>query len=416
MRDTADLRRRLDRLGRQRPARSESRSVGLAPTRDLPPGEEIATSRGSAYRIESRFPLDHEHGRWPLHAALSYDPTLAARLARRQERGGLAPERLGFLDTETTGLAGGAGTLVFLVGIGRFVGNGFQLRQYFLRDPSEEAAMLLALQEDLEPVEGFVTFNGQRFDLPLLEMRYTTGLRRRWRLSDLPQLDLLFPARRLWRSSLPDCTLATLESQLLGVQRSDEDIPGWEIPGLYVDYLRSGQTDAIHRIVYHNLQDILSLVGLAAHVLDRHAADVGGLTEAEALALARWHARLGNRGEAEGYYLAALEAGDPGIRREALRGYTALLKKMGRREEAVNGWDAWGALAPEDPTPAIELAKYFEWEARDPEAGIRWTEQARASLEAWPVDWRRKAMEAEIEHRLERLRKKASSQAASRRR
>lgn len=269
--------------------------------------------------------------------------------------------------------------------------------------------MLLALQEDLEPVDGFVTFNGRRFDLPLLEMRYTTGLRRRWKLTDLPQLDLLFPARRLWRNSLPDCSLSTLESELLGVRRTADDLPGWEIPGLYVDYLRSGQTEAIHRIVYHNLQDILSLVGLAAHILDRHAADVAGLTEAEALALGRWHTRQGQPAEAEAYYLAALEAGDPSLRREALRGYTALLKGTGRRGEAVPGWDAWGELAPDDPTPAIELAKYYEWELRDPGLAIQWAERARSSLESWPPDWRKKAMQAEIEHRLERLQRKVSA-------
>jgi uncharacterized protein YprB with RNaseH-like and TPR domain len=406
MGDRADLRRRLERVGRRRPVRPTTPERTSRLVSGLPAGEEIPTSQGSAYRIESEFALDHEHGRWPLHAALSYDPHLAARVAQRSDPEGLLPERLGFLDTETTGLAGGAGTLVFLVGIGRFVGDRFRLRQYFLRDPAEEAAMLLALQDDLEPVDGFVTFNGQRFDLPLLEMRYTTGLRRRWRLTEQPQLDLLFPARRLWRRSLPDCTLSTLESELLGVRRTEEDIPGWEIPGLYLDYLRSGETEGIHRIVYHNRQDILSLVGLAAHVLDRHSMDAGGVTELEALALARWYVRTGDSAEAESYFLAALESADPGTRREALRGYTALLKGTGRRAEAIPAWGEWGDLAPDDPTPATELAKYYEWQARDLLEASRWAERALLCLESWPDDWRRRSAADEIEHRLARLHRK----------
>ena len=266
--------------------------------------------------------------------------------------------------------------------------------------------MLLALQEDLEPAGGFVTFNGQRFDLPLLEMRYVVGLRRSFRLTRLPQLDLLFPARRLWRQRLPDCSLGTLEAELLGVQREPLDISGAEIPGIYLDYLRSGRTDGIGRIVYHNAQDVLSLVGLTAHVLDRHAAEIGGLAEDEALALARWHDRLGRPAEAERYYLAALETADPWTRRQALSGYTMLLKSAGRRAEALSGWDEWGTLAPEDPTPAIELSKYYEWHERDLIQAQVWAERAYVCVAAWPVDWRRNTIEVDIQHRLERLRRK----------
>jgi hypothetical protein len=409
MTTSEELRRRFERAGRRRrvvearPERSPEADAGL------PPGEEIATAGGVAYRLESVFPLDHEHGRWPLHAVLSYEPGLAADVAQQSGLTSIGADQLAFVDTETTGLAGGAGTLVFLVGVGRFVDGGFRLRQYFLRDPAEEAALLTALQEDLEPARGFVTFNGQRFDLPLLEMRYTAGLRRRWRLTGLPQLDLLFPARRLWRQRLPDCSLATLEAELLGVRREGLDVSGAEIPGLYLDYLRSGRTEGIRRIVYHNAQDVLSLVGLTAHILDRHAADTAGLAEGEALALARWHDRLGRPAEAERYYLAALETADPWTRREALSGYTMLLKSGGRRSEALTGWGEWETLAPDDPTPAIELSKYYEWHERDLERALLRAERAHRSLARWPADWRRSAFEAAITHRLARLRRKSGA-------
>jgi hypothetical protein len=369
----------------------------------------VPTPRGSAYRIERDFPLEHEHGRWPLHAALGYEPALAADVAQQTGLAASDPARLVFLDTETSGLAGGAGTLVFLVGVGRFVDGGFRLRQYFLRDPAEEAAMLLALEQDLAAADGFVTFNGQRFDLPLLEMRYVAGLRRRWKLTAVPQLDLLFPARRLWRSSLPDCSLSTLEASLLGVERGQDDVPGFEIPGMYLDFLRTGATEGIRRIVYHNLQDVLSLVGLAAHVLDRHAVDAAGLAEAEAVGLARWHGRLGRGESAERYFQAALTSTDAWIRREALSGYTLLLKRSGRRSQAVGGWEEWTRLAPDDPTPAIELAKYYEWESRNPEQALRWAQRALAALESWPFDWRRRAAEQAIGHRIFRLTSKLAA-------
>src|SRR3989304_6241590 len=198
-------------------------------------------------------------------------------------------------------------------------------------------------------------------------MRSVAGLRRRWRLTSLPQLDLLFPARRLWRHRLPDCSLGTLEATLLGVRREALDISGAEIPGIYLDYLRTGRTEGIRRIVYHNAQDVLSLVGLAAQV-----------------------------------------PADPWARREALSGYTMLLKGAGRRAEAISGWNEWGSLAPEDPTPAIELAKYYEWHERDYRQARLWAEREKACLATWPVDWRRHAMEAAIRHRLARLSRKSA--------
>ena len=229
-----------------------------------------------------------------------------------------------------------------------------------------------------------------------------------WRAMLTGEDPSLRKARRLWRHTLPDCSLNTLEAELLGVRREELDVPGAEIPEIYLDYLHSGRTEGIRRIVYHNVQDVLSLVGLAAHVLDRHATDTAGLAESEALALARWHDRLGRRHEAERYYLAALESTDPWTRRDALSGYTMLLKGSGRRTEALSGWDEWGTLAPADPTPAIELAKFYEWQARDPEQALLWAERARRSLETWPADWRRRTAEESIGHRIQRIQRKVT--------
>jgi hypothetical protein len=403
MDETAELRRRLQRLGRRRPA---SGVIDRPRRAESFSGDEITTARGIAFRKQSVYPIHHTHGRGPLASLLGFDPRLAAEVARQPGLAGTPLEHLVFLDTETTGLAGGAGTLVFLVGIGRFTQDGFRLRQYFLRDPAEEPSMLLAMQEDLEAASGFVTFNGRVFDLPLLEMRYGIGLRRRWSLSSLPHLDLLFPSRRLWRRSLPDCSLSTLEAQLLGVRRTEADVPGALIPGMYLDYLRSGDLTSMARVVYHNAVDVLTLVGLASTVLDRFQGAGDSLTGMETLAVARWHTALGRLDQAEALLRRAIENGDEGVRAEALRAFTGLLRSQRRRGQALEALTSLSQLAPWDPQPSLEVAKYYEWEARDSGEALRWADRARQSVEGWPEGWRRQDALADIDHRIARLLKK----------
>jgi len=409
MTQSAELRRRLQHLGRRRPVEPRP------PARHAPSalsGEEVPTALGAAFRRQSTYPADYIHGRRPLASLLAFDSGLAADLARQPGLGGLAFDRLLFLDTETTGLAGGAGTLVFLVGLGRFTPAGFRLRQYFLRDPAEEPGMLRALEEDLEEASGFVTFNGRAFDLPLLEMRYGIGLRRRWSLSTRPHFDLLFPSRRLWRRALPDCSLGTLEAHLLGVERTEEDVPGALIPGLYLDYLRSGDTTAMARVLYHNAVDVLTLVGLASTVLERHQGPGDALNGSEAIAVARWHADQGRWQAAESTLRHAIQEGEGRVRQDALRAFTGLLRSQHRRAHALEALEAWSELSPNDPEPCLEAAKYYEWEARDPGQALRWADQARQAVENWPDGWRRREALTAIDHRISRLLAKRTSRAA----
>ncbi len=397
------LRRRLKRLGRKSRKRQEPQ---ITPKQrvGLPSGDEMETPHGKAFRIEELYPRSHQHAGYALCRILEFESELAARVVRQPELEDVSFEDMLFLDTETTGLAGGAGTIAFLVGIGRFSGDHFRLRQYFLREPGEEAGMLHALQEELENAGAIVSFNGRVFDVPLLEMRYMLGLRKYWSLSSLPQIDLLYPSRRLWRRSLPDCSLGTIERNLLDVQRSDEDVPGALIPGMYLDYLRTGDARDMTRVLYHNAIDILSLVGLAVHVFERHnSQDPGALLGAEALGLARWHQDAGRKTQATESFLAALESKKVDIRVEALRHYSDLLKRAGKRMEAIEYWEAWRSLAADDPRPCIELAKYHEWYAKDFTAAQHWAQEALQCLTHWPDDWRRDQKWSEIEHRLKRL-------------
>ncbi|MGD8823097.1 MAG: ribonuclease H-like domain-containing protein [Anaerolineales bacterium] len=408
MSDSKALRRRLQRLGRNSKPKQKP-DAPLPSSQDLPPGDDLQTEFGNAYRLEEVYALDHQHGQTRLDDLLDFSPHLAAEVARDPGLSAVDLDGLLFLDTETTGLAGGAGTLVFLIGIGAFVQGQFRLRQYFLRQPGEEQALLEALSQDLKAAGGFVTFNGRAFDLPLVEMRYQVGLRRRWALTQSPHLDLLFPSRRLWRKHLPDCTLGTIERQVLGVERSHQDVPGALIPGMYLDYLRSGDASDMNRVLYHNAVDVLSLVGLTARLLHTHQSqDPEELAGAEALGVARWHQAARRYDQAETAYRAALGSRNEDVRLEAFRRLSRYLKRQDRRQEAVPVWEAWHQSAPQDIRPCIELAMVYEWHQVDLERALKWAQEALICLSYWPADWRRDQAWEAVQHRVERLKNKLS--------
>lgn len=171
-------------------------------------------------------------------------------------------ERTCFLDTETTGLSGGAGTVAFLVGVGYPMGDGFCVEQLFMQDYSDEPEMLSELSRLLSRFDSVVTFNGRRFDLPLLSSRCLMN-RQEDCVQRLQSLDLLYPAQRLWRLRLGSCRLANLEERVLGIHR-EGDLPGSEVPQRYFDFLKTGDMSLVEDILAHNRQDIVTLGRLLA--------------------------------------------------------------------------------------------------------------------------------------------------------
>ena len=165
-----------------------------------------------------------------------------------------------FLDTETTGLSGGAGTIAFQIGIGYFTPSGFVVEQFLMRDYAQEAPMLQALSTLMKRFSVLCTFNGRTFDVPLLKSRF---LMNRMKDDCFPAVhaDVLYPARRIWKLRLKRCTLGHLEEQLLHVQRED-DLPGALVPQTFFQYLKDGDFSPLERILEHNKQDIVSLAQL----------------------------------------------------------------------------------------------------------------------------------------------------------
>jgi uncharacterized protein YprB with RNaseH-like and TPR domain len=176
------------------------------------------------------------------------------------------PSRLRFFDTETTGLAGGTGTRAFQLGLGDWQRDGFRLRQLTLTTLGAEPAMLDAFATWFEPDDVLVSYNGRSYDAPLLATRYRLA-RRASPLVPLSHLDLLYPVRRRYRGVWPNCRLATIERELLGIVR-DDDLPGSEAPRAWRDYLRGGSAADLRRVGAHNRQDLVSLARLLMRLID----------------------------------------------------------------------------------------------------------------------------------------------------
>ncbi len=417
-----DIRRRLRELGVVKGVR-ELATLPPSPRREvaierLVPGRFHTTAHGACFVVEEHYPSDHLHGDFPLSAFLDLSPVVVAQIAQDETLAGVDLRRVCFLDTETTGLSGGVGTMPFVVGLGFFDAGeaGFHVHQYFLRDPGDEPAMVEILAELLPQFEALVSFNGRAFDVPILENRFILA-RVSPPTAGAPHLDLLPPARRLWRHHLPSRTLGTLEREVLGVLREQDDVPSGLIPYLYRDYLRTGDGREMKRVLYHNAVDILSLVTLAVR-LCRTFADPWagpGLSGPEFYGLGRWYAAEGRLAETERAYRAALRpcsgqaigAGlTPDLRVKVLRDLGYLLKRADRRAEAFGCWQQLALETTDDVLAHVELAKYFEWHAEDLALAAGWTRAALTRVENWPAGEQRSIALAGLRHRLARLERK----------
>ncbi|NOZ06955.1 MAG: tetratricopeptide repeat protein [Chloroflexi bacterium] len=381
------------------------------PIERVVPGHFRETAHGEVFLAQKRYPLDHQHGRATLR--LSSPLHTIARWAGNPHLPEADRQSFAFLDTETTGLSGGTGTYAFLVGVGRYDGAAFQLTQFFMRDPGEEPALLDALYEFLEPCNVLVTYNGKAFDMPLLKSRFVAARYLPGGEIFLPwekatHLDLLSLARRLWRARLPGCALGQIEEYILGLSRTGEDVPGWLVPGLYFDFLRTGDARPLQNVFYHNAVDILSLAALLSHV----ARLLNDPTEGEAhygvdlVAMGKLFEHLGDVDTAVQLYARALAddlTGQP--YHEAVRRLSFAHKRRGNLEEATTLWRM--AARAGQLYAYIELAKYCEHKQRDYAEAARWTEGAVAQVQRadLPHHARSRAM-AELTHRLNRLQRK----------
>ncbi len=375
----------------------------------IPGGQVVETAEGGCFVVDKVYPLTHRHGMDRFEIARGVSLQTAVPYCQEPRFRGLLLQDCAFLDTETTGLAG-AGTLAFMVGVAFFErgagGDVLVARQYFLRDHGDEPAMLLLLDELVQQKAAVVTFNGRSFDLPLLDKRYLLN-RSYSHLLSLPHLDLLPPSRRLWRTRIGSCALRHLEENLLLVQRTEEDVPGFMIPGLYVDYLQNNDAREMTRVFYHNQIDILSMVTLAGRLLAQLQQVDPGDHPIDIFSLGRWQMELGLLPEGEQNLRRAMVGDLPlAVYHETLYRLAEYLKRNGRRPEAIHLWQQIAATTFTDVTAHIELAKHYEWHEENLPLAIQWTKGAISLIDRWGSpnlkQWR-----PDLEHRLTRLQTKS---------
>ena len=359
---------------RRRIARIDARYAGPAPAAQLLEGREVETALGKHWEIDNLWPAHQRHGSADIGALTELSDDLLEVL----EAGMVAPaHRWIFLDTETTGLAGGSGTLAFLIGVGWISPRGFELKQFFIRDHGEEPSALLALSQLLSGFDVMVTYNGKAFDAPLLETRYRLA-RQPPPFERLRHLDLLFSARRLWKLALESCRLQDLESRILGVERHG-DVDGGLIPSLYFEFLRTKDARPLIPVLSHNATDILSLACLTAVVPLAFREPSQVRRAAEMVGLGRWLRNEGRLEEALHLFRNAVNLKLPDdLVYHTLWQIGTIEKRLGRHDAAVAAWSELTTIANPFRAQAYEqLAIHYEH--REKNAGMA-LEMTRAAL------------------------------------
>ncbi len=367
---------------------------------------ETHTNARGTYCVRTlRYPLDGFHGAWSLQWVGRGQPELSL-LGRDAALAGLDLTRSVYLDIETTGLSGGAGTVPFMVGLGRHRCDHFELWQGFLAGPEGEAALLTEVAARIAAAGSLVSFFGKSFDRHRLEDKMRVhGIQAPF--AGRPHLDLFHPLKRLYRGAYPDMRLGTLERALCQVQRRD-DLPGSFAPAAWFDYL-AGRAHRLEAVFEHNRDDVLSLVALAGHlccVIDERrpdGAELEGFAWARARGLARLFAAAREPVSALEWVEKALDRSHEKTRELGLL-RADLLRISGRHLEALERYRELrvGGRDELSLTVLLQIAKLCEHRLRDYASALEATEEARALADELAGAARGRAL-AQTEPRLKRL-------------
>jgi uncharacterized protein len=401
-----DLRRRIDSVVnrtvlRGKAAQDDARARGNRGLSEILEGSEIENEQGRFFLVSDVVQGSSRHGHRNIRDAFDFDMSAAAMLANNPAISGYHSSDALFLDTETTGLSGGTGTMAFLIGLGWFEEGHFQVRQLLARDFGEEKAALVYLKEIAAGKKFLVTFNGKAFDVNLLTTRFIMN-RMPGDLAGLPHLDLLHPSRRILGHRLENCRLVTLEADVLGVER-EGDIPGWEIPQRYFDWLKRRDPRLLSDIFEHNRLDVISMATLTAHLVEILTAQAAAkYTHADDyLAAARLHLMRANAPGAQKILNIFHEDACPEFSSQSNRKLSQLYKRTGRMDEAAHIWQQMAACQPVEFYAISELAKYLEHSQRDYHQAKALIEKALTNNNSFIENERDSLL-----HRLQRLNKK----------
>lgn len=312
-----------------------------------------------------------------------------------------------FLDTETTGLATSGGTFAFMVGIGWFEENHFALRQYFLITPTQEEAMLLDLENLLSLHQSIVTYNGISFDIPILKSRLKYH-RIPTTIGTKDQIDLLKYARMFFRYQFDSRSLKSIESKVLNFTRSEEEIPGYLAPVIYQDYLKTGETQDIIGVFYHNEMDVVTLAALLKIINEVSNENETHFSTYETLhfSLARQFDRNQDYKKAIDYYSKALDQPKlpDAIRLNCYLYLANIFRKTNQIDKSLVFWEyasEFGSLES-----LVELAKIFEHKYKNYELALEYCKKALLLLENEVNSIKRAVFQEQIDYRIERLKAK----------
>lgn len=365
-------------------------------------GEVSSNQFGECYTVRKNYPPDYIHG--------SIDLTSRPRLSfiadycHLPELSNSGSDKLVFLDTETTGLSSNAGTFPFLTGLCKSTQTGAEVALLLCRTQSDEPAMLEELYRYVSGASAIVTYNGKSFDIPLLESRYALyAMRSPFR--ELGHIDLLQITREIWKRTLPSRSLGHIEMAILGFPRTQDEVPGYLIPQIYYDYLKSRDARPLTGVLYHNEMDILSLIGLLNHLLSKSNDEIEHLNPADIQSIVSLVIKSGDFSRLPYLIEQVLLLPDSEVNWSAFHKLCAWLKSNHQTELALELFNK-AALAGE-AWAALELAKYYEYHQKDYSQAISWCETYEFHLEIHSLSPYSKSVQmAEIQKRKNRIKSK----------
>ena len=359
-------------------------------------GRWLDDATQGVFIVEKDIPLGSPHGK------ISLDPPQDFNTLSRFVE--IPPDNdidsLLFIDTETSSLSSGTGSVVFMVGLAYFTADHLKVIQLFLESPRDELEFLAYLDAILANFTTFVSYNGKSFDIPMLRSRFVMN-RLPVQFGAYQHIDLLHIARRIWKLRLESRKLGDIEREILDYRRGSAEIPGWLVPQIYFDYLENADAAPLHGVFYHNEIDVISLAALFIHINNLL---LNQLSETErdsrdAVSVAFSLSKLGIWELSEAFFKDGLAQGLPReVQNEAARNFANSLKRQGRWEEAVGYWCS--AAENNDFQACIELAKYYEHRERIYKTALQWAQQAARIATEQHMNL------SEINHRLERLAEK----------
>jgi uncharacterized protein YprB with RNaseH-like and TPR domain len=379
-----------------------------------PIGKIRKTDLGPVWMVETVYDEGYLHGRAELSKNIPDSAIDFFGIAEYRDPVNLT--RAAVIDTETTGLAGGTGTYPFIIGIGFWRKNGFVVRQYILRDFSEEPAQLFAFTQDLNKTSSLLTYNGKSFDIPLLRTRFRIN-RMKVPFVNSPHIDLLHPCRRIYKNHFETFNLTFLETMILGFERTD-DVPSHLIPRIYFDFLQNRDDDLLIPILYHNRDDIVSLYLLAQETARRIDLALCGASNDDNMFLSLAKIRFISRDyDAAEKMLGFIKSdfAEKQVNDDAMMIKSITAKRVRDWDKAQSVWRQMIDCGRFGVFPHIELAKHLEHRVKEFDSALELTNSAMRLLE-----FERELISGseyrnslnELKHRQRRLLKKINKKSA----